>query len=236
MGVWRERMRSHADAGYVHVIVNEGQAGRRVAAPHPRADLRAAVRAQRGRARARALHRLPRPHTGPQPARRSAPGGGQRRERLVAVDAEAVRDLPVRLARAVSRPDRAACGRAPVRGRRPARRRAPARRARGGSRPRSATCRRSTSGSAPRRAARQLVLLADRPAARAWRTRPAWRWAPACSCACSRPSAPPSVLRDARTGVIAIAADDRGGHGRRLRRRAPAGRAAPSRSPGAWCG
>ena len=47
-----------------------GPRGRGVAAAHPRPALRAAVRAGRGGARARALHRLLRPHPGPQPARR----------------------------------------------------------------------------------------------------------------------------------------------------------------------
>ena len=38
MGVWRERMRAHADAAYVHVIVNEGQqAG--ASLPHTHAQL-----------------------------------------------------------------------------------------------------------------------------------------------------------------------------------------------------
>ena len=76
MDVWRERMRAHADARVRAPDRQRGPRGGRVAAPHPRAALRAAVRARRGGARARALHRLLRPHPGPQPARGPAPGGG----------------------------------------------------------------------------------------------------------------------------------------------------------------
>ncbi len=38
MGVWRERIRAHANAGYVHVIVNEGQAAG-ASLPHTHAQL-----------------------------------------------------------------------------------------------------------------------------------------------------------------------------------------------------
>ncbi len=38
MGVWRERMRTHADASYVHVIVNEGRAAG-ASLPHSHAQL-----------------------------------------------------------------------------------------------------------------------------------------------------------------------------------------------------
>ena len=46
MSVWRERMRAHADAAYVHVIVERGQGGGRLAAAHARAAVRAPVRAR----------------------------------------------------------------------------------------------------------------------------------------------------------------------------------------------
>ena len=51
--VWRERMRAHAGAAYVHLCVDEGRAGRegggRVALASP--ALRARLRARRGRPR-----------------------------------------------------------------------------------------------------------------------------------------------------------------------------------------
>ena len=94
MSVWRERMRAHARRGLRARDRERGQGGGRLAAAHARAAVRAAVRARRGRARARALHRLLGPHPGPQPARGPGPGGGARRERVVAIDDEAVALCP----------------------------------------------------------------------------------------------------------------------------------------------
>ena len=61
---------------YRHLIVNERARGRRVAAAHPRAALRARLRPRRDRPRARALQRLRGAHDGRQPARRPRAGGG----------------------------------------------------------------------------------------------------------------------------------------------------------------
>ena len=153
MGVWRERIRAHAEAAYVHVIVNEGQeAG--ASLPHTHAQLYAlAVRARRGRTRARALHRLPRPHPGPEPARRRGPGGGQAPRAAGGGGRRGGGHLPVRRARAVPRADRAARARPP--GSRTTGPLAPrcCTTCCGGWPPSSASARRSTSGCAPPRAA-----------------------------------------------------------------------------------
>ena len=95
VATWRERMRAHADASYVQLIVNEGGGAGRLARAHPRPALRAALRPGRGRARARAGRRLR--ANGP-------PGGGllgdvlveevRRSERLVAIDDEAALICP----------------------------------------------------------------------------------------------------------------------------------------------
>ena len=47
MEAWRERMRAHADAACVHLIVNERREARRLAAAHARAALRAATSSRR---------------------------------------------------------------------------------------------------------------------------------------------------------------------------------------------
>ena len=74
--VWRERMRAHADAACVHLIVNERrEAG--ASLPHTHAQLYALDFVPGGdRPRARALRRLRDPDDGRQPARRPRPGGG----------------------------------------------------------------------------------------------------------------------------------------------------------------
>ena len=77
--MWRERMRAHADAGYVHVIVNEGrEAG--ASLPHTHSQLYALplVPAAVARERER-FTAYSRPHAGPQPARGRGPGGGEAR-------------------------------------------------------------------------------------------------------------------------------------------------------------
>src|SRR3954453_14415113 len=138
--------------------------GGRIAAPHPRAALRAAVRAGRRRARARALRRLRDPHHGPEPARRRRPGGGaptrepdrDRRRGGVACALWGAAPVPA--------DDRSAPPPRPVRGRRPARRRAVARRA-GSARP---TARREPAAEpvgAHGPAGGRVLLLADRRAA-----------------------------------------------------------------------
>ena len=152
MSVWRERMRAHADAAYVHVIVNEGkEAG--ASLPHTHAQLYAlpfvpaAVARERerftaysDRTQGRNLLEDLRPGGG-------APARARRRDRRRGRGA-----LPVRRARAVPPPDRAAPpGRALLR-RRAARRPPAARGADAAARRRSARCRRSTCGCAPRRA------------------------------------------------------------------------------------
>ena len=201
---WRPRWASGASgcartrqAAYVHVIVNEGrEAG--ASLPHTHAQLYALPFVPgRGRARARALHRLLGPHPGPQPARPTwcrrrsaarAAGGGGRRGRG---------DLPVRLARALPRADRAA----------------PAAAARfeddgplgaallhdvaaaagGGARRR---CRRSTCGCARRRAA-PSASAGGSTCCRAWRSPPGWRWAPGVHLCVLAPEDAAERLRDA---------------------------------------
>ena len=76
MSVWRERMRAHGGAPYVHLIVNEGrEAG--ASLPHTHAQLYALpfVPAAIARERER-FDGLLGPHARPQPARGPAPGGG----------------------------------------------------------------------------------------------------------------------------------------------------------------
>ena len=154
MGVWRERMRAHDAAAYVHVIVNEGQeAG--ASLPHTHAQLYALPFVPAAVARERERFTAYRDRT----QGRNLLGDlvqeeVRRRERLVAVDARGRRDLPVRLARAVPRADRPARRGPAFRGRRAAGRGPAARRAGADWRPPWATFRRSTSGSAPRPATR----------------------------------------------------------------------------------
>ena len=76
MEVWRERMRAHADAAYVHVLVNERrEAG--ASLPHTHAQLYAldfvpaAIARERERFGAYAAA-----HDGREPARRPRAGGG----------------------------------------------------------------------------------------------------------------------------------------------------------------
>ena len=151
---WRERMRAHDGAAYLHLIVNERrEAG--ASLPHTHAQLYAldfvpaGVARERERFGAHAVRTM---------------GGNlladlvqeevRRRERLVAVDDEAVlmapyaSRLPYQLMLAPRRAAR------PLRGRRAVRRRAAARRAAAPARAASAPRRRSTCGSAPRRAGR----------------------------------------------------------------------------------
>jgi UDPglucose--hexose-1-phosphate uridylyltransferase len=94
MGVWRERMRAHGDAAYVHVIVNEGQeAG--ASLPHTHAQLYAlpfvpaAVARERERFSAYSL----RTH-GRNLLEDVLQQEVRREERLVAIDAEAVAICP----------------------------------------------------------------------------------------------------------------------------------------------
>ena len=163
---WRERMRAHADAACRHLIVNERkEAG--ASLPHTHAQLYAldfvpaAVARERERFGAYAVRTM---------------GGNllgdyvqeevRRRERIVAIDDEAVLMAPVRLARArttcILAPRRAAGA---LRGRRPERRRAAARRAAAPAR----AARREPAAEplGPHRAQRRrALLLADRdPAA-----------------------------------------------------------------------
>ena len=169
-----------------------GAGGGGVAAPHPRAALRAAVRAHRGRARARAVHRLPRPHAGPQPARRPAS------RRRSAGASGSWRWTPRRWRSARSpRACPSTCRSCPravvprfeddgplgagllhdVLGRLAA--------ALGDVPPFNLWMR-----TAPTR--RRARSAGGSTCCPAWRIPPGWRWAPGCSSACWRPSAPPS--------------------------------------------
>ena len=138
---WRERMRAHADAACRHLIVNErAEAG--ASLPHTHAQLYAldfvpaAIARERERFGAYAVRTM---------------GGNllgdlvqeevRRRERIVAIDDEAVLMAPYASPVAVPADARPAAPAAALRGRRPVRRRAAARRAVAG-------CAR---GSAPRR-------------------------------------------------------------------------------------
>ena len=131
MGVWRERMRAHADgAEYVHLIVNEGrEAG--ASLPHTHAQLYALrfvpAAIARERERFTAWHDRTQ---GRNLLEDLVQEEVRLRERVVAVDAEAVAICPFASrvpfqVQIVPRRPRAA-----VRGRRAARRRAAARRAR----------------------------------------------------------------------------------------------------------
>ena len=98
---WRERMRAHAGAPYVQLIVNEG-GGAGASLEHTHAQLYALpfVPAD-GRARARARRRLPRTHGGRRPARRD-PGRGGAPPRAPGRDRRrGGADLPLGLALAV---------------------------------------------------------------------------------------------------------------------------------------
>ena len=76
VAAWRERMRAHADAAYLHLIVNEGpDAGGSL--EHTHAQLYAlGFVPRRDRPRARARGRLPRAHDGRAPARGRRDRGG----------------------------------------------------------------------------------------------------------------------------------------------------------------
>jgi UDPglucose--hexose-1-phosphate uridylyltransferase len=94
MGVWRERMRAHADAEYVHVIVNEGrEAG--ASLPHTHAQLYALgfvpAAVARERERFGAWHERTQGHNLLEDLVQEEV---RRRDRLVAVDAEAVAICP----------------------------------------------------------------------------------------------------------------------------------------------
>ena len=130
LDVWRERMRTHTRERRRLRARHRQRAprGRRVAAPHPRADLRAGLRPRRRRPRARALRRLRAAHDGRQPAAGPRPGGGQaaradRRHRR-----RGGPHGPLRRAPALPAHARAARAARALRGRRPDRRGAAARR------------------------------------------------------------------------------------------------------------
>ena len=94
VAVWRERMRAHAQAPYVQVIVNEGGGGGRLARAHPRPALCAPLRAGGRGAGAGALRCLPRALRRRRPAQRRLVEEVRRRERLVAIDDEAALICP----------------------------------------------------------------------------------------------------------------------------------------------
>ena len=177
MEVWRDRMRAHADAACVHVLVNEGRDGG-ASLPHTHAQLYAldfvpaAVARERERFGAYATRTmggnlLGRPRAGGgAPAR--ARGRGRRRGGAV---------RPVRVAAAVPADDRAAPPARPVRGRGAARRRAGARRAHAAAPPARRDAAAEPVG--PDRAARRRpLLLADRHRAAPGAPRRASSWAP----------------------------------------------------------
>ncbi len=94
MGVWRERMRAHAESAYVHVIVNEGrQAG--ASLPHTHAQIYALpfVPATVARERERFTAYSDRTH-GRNLLADVLQEEVRRRDRLVAVDSEAVAICP----------------------------------------------------------------------------------------------------------------------------------------------
>ena len=182
-------MRAHADAACRHLIVNERrEAG--ASLPHTHAQLYAldfvpaAVARERERFGAYAVRTM---------------GGNllgdyvqeevRRRERIVAIDDEAVlmapyaSRVPFHLMLAPRRDAGA------LRGRRPDRRRAAARRAA----PAAGAARREPAAEplgAHRAERRGALLLADRDPAAARRTSPGSSSAPACTCASTRPSRP----------------------------------------------
>ncbi len=161
MEAWRERMRAHPEAACLHLIVNEGHEGG-ASLPHTHAQLYAldfvpaAIARERERFGAHAVRTM---------------GGNllgdlvqeevRRRERLVAVDDEAVLVRPVRLPRPVPAAARAPPAARPLRGRRPARRRAARRRPAAAARALRRDARAQPLGAhgAPRR---RPLLLADR--------------------------------------------------------------------------
>ena len=124
MAVWRERMRAHADAAYVHVIVNEGkEAG--ASLPHTHAQLYALPFVPAAVARERERFTAYSDRTqGRNLLEDLVQEEVRRRERIVAIDDEAVAlcpfaaRVPFHLQIVPRRPARA------LRGRRPARRRA----------------------------------------------------------------------------------------------------------------
>ena len=135
-------MRAHADAAYVHVIVNEGQeAG--ASLPHTHAQLYALPFVPAAIARERERFTAYSDRTqGRNLLDDVLQEEVRRRERIVAIDDEAVVALPVRGAGAVPLPDRAAPAGGALRGRRPAGRAPAARVAGAARRRRSADCRR----------------------------------------------------------------------------------------------
>jgi UDPglucose--hexose-1-phosphate uridylyltransferase len=94
MGVWRERMHTHADAPYVHVLVNEGrQAG--ASLPHTHAQLYALPFVPAGVARERERFKAYWDRTqGRNLLEDVLQEEVRRRERLVAIDSEAVAIAP----------------------------------------------------------------------------------------------------------------------------------------------
>ena len=191
MGVWRERMRFHAGAGYVHVIVNEGrQAG--ASLPHTHAQLYALPFVPSAVARERERFTAYRDRTqGRNLLADLVQEEVRRRERLVAVDSEAVRICPfasrvpfhVQLVPRTPAPA--------LRGRRAARCAALLHdvlgrlaAALGGVPPLNLWVR-----TAPR--GRRDASAGGSTCCPGWPTPPGWRWAPGCSCACWRPSGPP---------------------------------------------
>ena len=101
MSVWRERMRAHGDAAYVHVIVNEGkEAG--ASLPHTHAQLYALPFVPAAVARERERFTAYSDRTqGRNLLEDLVQEEVRRRERIVAIDDEAVAIAPVRRARPV---------------------------------------------------------------------------------------------------------------------------------------
>jgi UDPglucose--hexose-1-phosphate uridylyltransferase len=94
MGVWRERMRVHGEASYVHVIVNEGpEAGASLAHTHAQLYALSFVPAAVARERERFTAYSNRTH-GRNLLEDLVQEEVRRRERLVAVDSEAVAICP----------------------------------------------------------------------------------------------------------------------------------------------
>ena len=108
MSVWRERMRAHADAAYVHVIVNEGkEAG--ASLPHTHAQLYALPFVPAAVARERERFTAYSDRTqGRNLLEDVRPGGGAAARPGLRHRRRGGRALPVRRARAVPLPDRAA--------------------------------------------------------------------------------------------------------------------------------
>ena len=94
MDVWRERMRAHADAAYVHVIVNEGREGG-ASLPHTHAQLYALPFVPAGVARERERFTAYFERTqGRNLAEDLLQEEVRRRERVVSIDREAVAVCP----------------------------------------------------------------------------------------------------------------------------------------------